>query len=178
MIATNNTNFTSDEAFKIIYKSVSKEALKRLLLPLIIFLCSIPILVIGFILNQPSSVALGFVFLGISLIYLIYSLIKYKKLPGVIKKNTEEICNYGARYTYKFKEQSVDVMVNITGKAKTVNMKYQNLKRIIEFKDYYELMFGEEDSIFVLKSGFENEKMEEVFRHNITLNKRKIISKK
>ena len=178
MIAINNTNFTSDEAYNIIYKSVSKEALKRLILPLVIFLCSIPIIIIGAVFNQTSSIALGCLFLAVSVLYLIYSLIKYKKLPNVIKNNNEDICNYGARYTYKFKEQSVDVSVNITGKSKTVNMKYQNLKRIIEFKDYYELMFGEEDSIFVLKSGFENEKMEEVFRHNITLNKRKIISKK
>ena len=178
MIAINNTNFTSNEAYNIIYKSVSKEALKILILPLVIFLCSIPIIIIGAIFNQTSSISLGCLFLAVSVLYLIYSLIKYKKLPNVIKKNNEDICNYGARYTYKFKEQSVDVSVNITGKSKTVNMKYQNLKRIIEFKDYYELMFGEEDSIFVLKSGFENEKMEEVFRHNITLNKRKIISKK
>ena len=124
-----------------------------------------------------TSAVLGLIFMGAALTYLIYSLVKFYKLPKVIKRNNEDICKYGVKYEYKFRERSVDCLVDIIGKTKTINLKYTELKRTIEYEDYYELVFGDNDSLFVLKKGFENEKMEEFFRHNITLDKRKIISR-
>ena len=38
----------------------------------------------------------------------------------------------------------------------------------------YELIFNQNDAIYVLKSGFEDKKMEEFFRKNITTTKKKI----
>ena len=117
---------------------------------------------------------MGAVISAIGVAFVIYVIVDLKMMRKRVEKNNPEIIKTGILYNFTFKENSVSIEAKIGEKNKNLKYSYMYLKGIYEYNDGYEIIFNESDSIYVLKSGFESEKMEEFFRKNITTTKKKI----
>ena len=93
-------------------------------------------------------------------------------------RTNKDIIEYGVTYNYKFREQSIELNVNVNGKKSKGSYQYSEFKKIEEYDDRYILRLKDGDLVYVLKSGFENERMIQFFVKNVSLNKLKIVAKK
>ena len=174
MIVHNETSLTGEEATSLLINSVVKDYKKRYIYLALILLIGIAILIFSIITKQNEFITLGAIVAALGVGFFIYSIFDLKKTRTRVIKNNPDICEYGVKYTFNFKENSVQIMASINNKNKKSEYSYQNLKSIKENEISYELVFNQIDTIYVLKSGFENDKMEEFFRKNITTTKKKI----
>ena len=183
MVVTNRTEMSSEECYNLLVKSTKREYINKSWMILLMFLIGIPVLVIGAYQNETIYTVMGSVFMGLSAAYLGVTVFNVKRMPKLLKEKNKEIVEYGATYLYSFREQSVDVEIHSHEKKNKLKLQYITLRKIKEFDSYYELKFENEFVLYVTKSGFENKKMEEFFRSNVTWNqnkekKKKIIDKR
>ncbi len=181
MVVENKTNITSEESYKILMAAAKKDYIQKSWIIILIFIVGVPVLVIGLVQKETIYIVLGAIFIALSIIYLVVTLINIKRIPKKIKEQNKEITQYGAEYDYRFKEQSVDVNLKSQGKNNRVKLEYLTMKKAIEYDDHYVIRF-EDYVLYVSKDGFQNKRLEEFFRSNITYTgkkkKRKIIDKR
>ena len=179
MVAENKTTLNPDKAFNILLDSTRKNINKRYIHGAVIALAGIMIIIIA-LFNEKSQalyISFGGVFVGIAVIYSIYNFTTYVKAKNNVLKNNKDICENGITYNYKFKEQSIQILCIEGTKRAKLEYKYDNLKKVIEFDEYYELKFKGYEVLYVFKDGFNTNKDEEFFKINLGKNKKKIISK-
>ena len=174
MIVHNETSLTGEEAVTLLTNSLIRDTKRRYIFLALILILGVFILVFSIVSKQKEFITLGAVVTALGIGFIVYSFIDLKKSRKRIIKNNPEISELGVSYIYKFKENSVQINAKIGSKNKKADYSYQFLKSITEFDDIYELVFNENNTVYVSKSGFENERMEEFFRKNITTTKKKI----
>ncbi len=174
MVVYNETTLSGEDVTNLLVESVARDYKKRYLFIALIFIIGIAVLIYSIISKQNEFIVMGAVVSALAIAFFIYSIIDIKKSRKRVMKNNPEICELGAKYTFRFKENSVQIQAQIGTKNKKIEYSYQYLKSIKEDDQKYELVFNETDTIYVFKSGFENQKMEEFFRKNITTTKKKI----
>ena len=176
MIATNKTVIDKEKSFKDLVNRTRKQHLyKSGLIPLI-FIGSIIILISGFESSDEDSIAVGIAALIIGLIYVIYNLITFLRIPKKVYKQNKIVCDYGMTYEYKFKEHSIIVTCIQFDKTNKLEYKYDSVKKILEYDDRYEIVLKENYILFIYKNGFDKD-MEQFFIKNLSINKKKIKDK-
>lgn len=178
MIVNNNTNITSDEAYSLLIKSSKLEYAKKYIFNSFIFIVGIPILVVGLVTKNTMYIVFGSIFVAFSLVLCGFNTVSMIKIPKMVKEKNAEVCEYGISYSYRFKEHSVILIAKSNDRQTKYEYSYTTLKRITEYSDKYQLRFQDSLTLYVYKSGFENQKMEEFFRKNISTSKKKIKLKK
>ena len=174
MIVKNKTELDKDEVLYILKKSAKKEYYKRYIYLALVFALGIAVLIIGLVSKQTNFIIMGAAITAIGIGFFVYSMIDLNRLDKRIKANNPDVLESGATYNYLFKENSVQIIASIGNKNKKTSFEYSYLKSIREYEAYYELTFNLNDTLFVFKDGFEDKKMEEFFRKNITTTKKKI----
>lgn len=176
MIATNKTVIDKEKSFKDLVNRTRKQHLyKSILIPLI-FIGGIIILVNGLKNYDEDSIATGIAGLIIGLIYVIYNLITFLRIPKKVYKQNKIVCDYGMTYEYKFKEHSIMVSCIQFDKTNKLEYKYDSIKKVVEFDDRYEIVLKENFILFIYKNGFDKD-MEQFFIKNLSINKKKIKDK-
>ena len=174
MVVYNKTSITSEEAKKVLIKSSKIEYSKKYIFSIILILVGIPIMVYGFYQNNTVYWVFGSIFIAFAIVLVGFNTIQMFKIPKVVNEKNPEVCEHGVFYDYRFKEHSVYLIAKSNDRSTKFEYNYTMLKKIYEYKDRYELKFQDNVSLYVNKSGFENEKMEEFFRKNVTTSKKKI----
>ena len=174
MVVKNITTLDKDEVLHILKTSSKKEYNKRYIYLFFVFVLGLAVLITGLVSSQSNTIIMGGAITALGIGFFVYSLIDLKKLEKRIIKNNPDVTTSGATYNYLFKENSVQIIATMNNKNKKSSFSYTNLKSIREYKAYYELTFNVNDTLFVYKSGFEDKKMEDFFRKNITTTKKKI----
>lgn len=173
MVVENRTELSGDEVNEILTKTAKRGILQKFIPASIIFILGLVILILGLVSNK-ALVALGAIFTALGLVYYLYNVINIRRANKlVLKKNEEEIRN-GVTYNYKFKEQSFSLVALSAFKRGRQEYKYNQLKKVIERENYYELYLVQNEIIYVFKNGFQNERMEGFFLKNLKINKIKI----
>lgn len=177
MIVYNKTELTKDEAFESLVKETRGSYFYRFILGAIVTICGIGILLVGYIQDDTDYITVGYLFLVFGLLYFLMSIYAIVKAPKKVYLKNKEICENGITYNYTFKEQSFEVLVQTSERKNKLPYKYFDLKGIKEFEDKYQFNLKSRLILYVKKSGFENQKMEEFFRKNVAKNKIKIKNK-
>lgn len=177
MIVYNKTELTKEEAFESLVKETRGSYFYRFILGAIVTICGIGILLVGYIQADTDYITVGYLFLVFGLLYFLMSIYAIVKAPKKVYLKNKEICEKGITYNYTFKEQSFEVLVQTSERKNKLPYKYFDLKGIKEFEDKYQFNLKSRLILYVKKSGFENQKMEEFFRKNVTKNKIKIKNK-
>ncbi len=178
MVVYNKTSISSEEAYNLLVKSSKIEYSKKYIMSIILILIGIPIMVIGFYQNNTIYVTFGAIFIAFALVLIGFNFVQMMKIPKVVKEKNPEVCEYGVLYDFRFKEHSVYLIAKTDTRSTKFEYNYNLLKKINEYEDRYELKFQDNVTLYVNKSGFENNKMEEFFRKNISTSKKKIKLKK
>ncbi len=182
MVVENKTELSKDECFQILNKNAKNEYLKKIWVMIIIFLIGIPVLVVGLVNKETMYIIMGSLFIALSLGYLIMTFVNIKRSPKQIYARNKEICEFGAVYEYKFRENIAEIIIKSGNRTNKLKLDYTDIRKIIEFDSNYQIKFSDEFVIYVDKKGFLTKKHEELFRKNIINNgkkkKHKIIDKK
>ena len=178
MVVENVSKIRGDMAFESLYSAAKKQNNKKYYYCLFIFLIGVAAIIYGVSANQPMFLTTGGIFGAFGIGIAMYNFFIIIKLPSTIKKNNKDIIEYGVTYNYKFREQSIELNVNVNGKKSKGSYQYSEFKKIEEYDDRYILRLKDGDLVYVLKSGFENERMIQFFVKNVSLNKLKIVAKK
>lgn len=177
MIVYNKTELTKDEAFESLVKETRSSYMYRFILGIIVTLCGIGLLFFGYLNKQNDYIVVGYLFLVFGLLYFLMSIYAILKAPKKVYLKNKEICDNGITYNYTFKEQSFEVLVISNDKKNKLPYKYYDIKKIKEYEDKYQFNLKSRLILYVKKSGFENQKMEEFFKKNVAINKIKIKNK-
>ena len=177
MIINNNTVLSSEEAINYLADSMSKTYKKKFIYAAIFLIIGVSLLAISLILQQQELIILAAIVCAVAIVYIVFNIVDMSKIRKKVLINNPDVAEKGAKYSFQFRENSVKIFSTIGDKNKKTELSYQFLKAIYEYEERYELVFNETDVVIVLKSGFENNKYEEIFRKNITTEKRKIKSK-
>lgn len=178
MVVNNKTEITSEEATKLLIKSSRNEYYKKYFFSIFLVAAGIPIMIIGFTSNNTIYISFGAIFIAFAIVLTIFNLISMHKIPKVVKEKNADICENGITYDMKFKEHSAIVIASSNGRHNKYEYSYDLLKKIYEYPDKYELKFQSNITLYVDKNGFNDKKMEEFFRKNVTTTKKKIKSRK
>ena len=178
MVVENVSKISGEMAFESLYNAAKTQNNKKYYYCLFIVLVGVAGLLFGLLGNQPMFLTTGGIFITFGIGMAIYNSFIIFKLPKSIKKNNEDIIEHGVTYNYKFREQSIELLINVNGKKSKGSYKYDEFKKIEEYEDRYILRLKDGDLVYVLKNGFENERMIEFFVKNVSLNKLKIVAKK
>ena len=174
MVVYNKTSITSEEAEKILVKSTKIDYSKKFLFALFLIAAGVPIMVLGFANNNTIYITFGAIFIAFAIVLTGFNLVQFTKIPKVVREKNQEACEYGVNYDFRFKEHSVYLIVSANDRKNKYEYTYDQLKRIYEYEDKYEIKFVNNVTLYVDKAGFENKKMEEFFRKNIQTSKKKI----
>lgn len=175
MIAENVTNLNPDRAFNILLSTTRKNINKRYFHSLMVLIAGIAIFIIGFH-SQKLYISFGAVFIAIAIVYAVYNFICYVRAKKNVLIQNKEICENGISYNYKFKEQSIQILTTEGTKKNKLEYKYDSVKKVFEYDDYYEIKLKGYEVLYVFKSGFAY-KGEDAFKINLNKNKKKIITK-
>lgn len=182
MIVTNRSEISKEVAFDALYKSSKRNLSKRYIYALILFLFGLGIVVYAIASKNQDSTSmsvLGGTCTSLGIAVFVYTLIEIVRSPKNIKKQNPGICEYGVIYEYKFREQGCDLVINVNGKKAKGTYSYEEFKVVYEHEDSFEIRLGSSQVLYALKSGFENERMIEFFKKNLSTNKKlKIVDKK
>jgi len=177
MVVYNKTSISSEEAEKILVKSTKIDYSKKFLFSLFLIAAGTPVMIVGFLNNNTIYITFGAIFIAFAIVLLGFNFIQFTKIPKVVKEKNQEACEYGVNYDYRFKEHSVYLIVTSNDRKNKYEYPYTTLKRIYEYEDKFELKFQDNVTLYVNKSGFENQRMIEFFKKNIQTSKKKIKSR-
>lgn len=178
MVVYNKTSITSEEAKRVLIKSSKIEYSKKYVFSIVLILIGIPVMIYGFYQNNTIYWVFGSIFIAFAIVLIAFNTYQMFKIPKVVYEKNAEVCEHGVAYDYRFKEHSVYLIAKSNDRTTKFEYNYNHLRKIYEYNDRYELKFQDNVSLYVSKSGFENEKMEEFFRKNVTTSKKKIKVKK
>ncbi len=177
MVVHNKTTLTNEEAFDALLKETRSNYFFRFILSAVVTVFGLVILLYGYIQEDSNYIITGYLFLIFGLLYFAMSIYATLSAPKKVRMRNQEICENGITYNYTFKEQSFEVVAITSERKNKLPYKYYDVKKIKEFEDKYQINLKSRFILYVKKSGFENEKMEQFFKKNITINKLKIINK-
>lgn len=170
MVIENKTNLSSEDCYDILEKNARFEYIKKAWVTIVIFAVGIPIMVMGLVNKDVMYIVLGAIFIAISFAFWIVTLINIKRLPKMIYKRNKDICDSGALYEYRFRENVCEIVIKSGTKTNKMKLEYTNIRKINEFENHYQIKFYDDFVIYVSKAGFESKKHEELFRKNISNN--------
>ena len=173
MIFNNTTYLTKEDSIDLLYNASKKDFYKKYVLVLVLFICGIVVLVDGLINDNTSSAAFGGFFIIIGIAYIISSILGKKNLKKKIMKDSAPLLEKGCKYTYKFKEKSIQVVVEGV-KTYKGEYKYTDIRKASEYETRYELILKDDTLLYIDKSGFENERYIQFLIKNIESAKKKI----
>jgi len=168
MVVNNVTELDKNECYKVILSSTKTEYIKKSYLIILFSVFGLIIMIMGFPMNQTPYIVMGAALTAMALVYLVVTIVNIKRFPKMIKKNNRELTEYGIKYQYKFKEESVEIVCQTLDKVNKLKYSYANLKKIYEYNDLFLLLFNDTNIIYVKKSGFDDEKMMSFYKKNIT----------
>ena len=174
MVVTNKTEIDKEEAYNTLLKSAKKSFNSRYITSVFLIIAGVILIVYGHTSNSSMYLTFGYAFVAIGIAYIIMTIIGLYKTPKNIEEANKEICENGVTYNYTFREQSFDVKATTLNKNSKATYKYSQIKKVIDHPDRYELILNENLLFYVLKSGFENEKMIEFFLKDLNINKVKL----
>ena len=174
MVVNNNTDITKEEAYSLLIDSTSNEYKKKFIFNAFVAIVGTPLLIVGLVNKNTMYIVFGAIFLAFALVLGGFNVVSMFKIPKTVKEQNADVCEYGISYSYRFKEHSVILIAKTNGKTTKYEYNYSLLKRIYEYDDKYQLRFQDNLTLYVYKSGFENQKMEVFFRKNISTSKKKI----
>lgn len=177
MIVYNKTVLEKEKAFASLVKTTRKSQTGKFLLSTVILLCGIGLLAYGYAYNNQSYTGIGYVFFVFSLVYYAFSLVSFLRALKLVYKKNQDICDNGITYDYTFKEQSFQVNAASSGKTTKLFYKYEDVKKVLEYKECYEFRLSDNQILFIYKNGFKDAKMEEFFMRNLDKKKKKIRKK-
>ncbi len=177
MIVYNKTNLSASDATNLLVKTSKNEYLKKFIFVALIIAAGIPIMIYGLVNKNTIYISFGAIFVAFAIVLLVFNVVMMRKIPKVVKEKNPEVCEYGINYEFKFREHSVIIVATSDNKSTKLEYSYNILKRIYEYDDKYQLKFQGDVTLFVDKNGFQDKKMEEFFRKNISTSNRKIIKK-
>ena len=179
MVVENTSKISGEQAYESLLESGRNTNMKKYLYAAFILLLGGGVAMYGFFSGNVQFLTAGGIFGAFGLGLIIYNAIIIARLPKDIKKSNKDILEYGVTYTYRFREQSVELTVNVNGKKSKGSSTYYDFRKVYEYEDKFVLKLKDNDVVYVLKEGFQNERMIEFFKKNITLNKKlKIVDKK
>lgn len=178
MIVYNVTKLEKEDALINMLKEARIQHIYKFITALIVVLCGAGILIYGYVDKNLIYKITGYLFLGIGLLMLLHAIYTFIKLPKAIIKANPEICENGGEYSFTFKEQSFQVVINSLSKKMKYNYKYSDIKKILEYDDKYILKLTDNYVLYVFKNGFDSSKSEEFFKRNLSINKKKIKDKR
>lgn len=174
MVVVNHTKISGEEMKSLLTYSAKKAIMKRYIMSLVVILFGLGIFIYSLLEKigqiSPSLVIFSALFVAIGVAYLIMSFIQSKSLPKKLYKENQMLCDFGADYTYTFKENSMRCENRSNGQLTKFDYSYTKLKKVYEYENRYELRFEEEMVAYVYKNGFSEQKMVDFFISNITIN--------
>lgn len=166
-------------AFESLYKSGKTINNKKYIYALIITLIGLGVVIYGVTSQNVQWTTTGGIFGAFGIGLAIYNMILIMRLPKEIKKNNKDILEYGVTYTYRFREQGVDLTIICNGKKSKGSYDYAEFKKVYEYEDRYIMKLKDGEVVYVLKNGFQNDRMIDFYKKNVTLNRKlKIVDKK
>lgn len=177
MIVYNKTVLEKEKAFASLVKTTRKSQTGKFLLSTVILLCGIGLLVYGYAYDTESYINIGYIFLVFSIVYYGFGLVSFLRVPKLVYKRNQDICDNGMTYNYTFKEQSFQVNASSLGKTTKFFYKYDDLKKVLEYEDCYEFRLADNQILFIYKTGFDSSRMEEFFIRTLEKHKKKIRKK-
>lgn len=178
MIVYNNTKLEKEEALSNLIKQAKYQHIYKFITSSIVLLCGIGILIYGYVANDKIYEITGYLFLAFGLALVLYTIYTFVKIPKAVVKTNQEICEYGADYSFTFKEQSFQVVIVSNSKKLKYSYKYTDIKKILEYSNKYIFKLADNYVLYIFKNGFESPKAEEFFRRNLSINKKKIVDKR
>ncbi len=177
MVSKNLTVITKEMALNNLVKAARKNTISRFILSLVIMILGILVMISGFTASNNLYSILGAFFVACSIVYFVLAGISFKKAPKDILKNNPDLNEGDLNYNFSFKEGYIEAVVVNTYRKNNLRYEYNQIKRVNEYKDRYDIILKEHLILFVNKDGFTGEKSEEFFRINLEKNKCKIINK-
>ena len=167
MVINNETILDKNECFKMLKKSNLTEYYRRFYLITVFAVFGLIIIIMGHSMNNLSYAVMRYIFTAMAVAYLVITLINIKRLPKLILKTNRDLCEYGLHYSYKFKEESVEISYKTLDKVSKSKYQYTDIKKIYEYLDLFLLVFKDTTYIYVKKEGFEDDKHMSLFKKNI-----------
>jgi len=178
MISKNVTILNKELVLANLVKATRKNTIPKFALAFIILVLGIVVMVTGITTNNTLYTILGAFFVACSIFYFVLAIITFIRAPKDLLKSNPELLEGDISFNYLFKEGSIEVTSLSKNNKKKINKyPYDQLKKIFEYKDRYEILLKESQILFVLKDGFKEEKSEEIFKYNLEKNKKQIKSK-
>ena len=130
MVVNNVTKISATQAYKLLEKSGKKSQLMKIVIALLLIGSGLFILIDGIITKDSTFISMGCLFTAIGIGYLVMALLNLARMKKLIFKNNEDICTYGVRYIFKFKEQSIQITTETNNKSSKIEYKYDNVKNL------------------------------------------------
>ncbi|MCR5112586.1 MAG: YcxB family protein [Acholeplasmatales bacterium] len=177
MVVINNTHLSPEKALKNLKKTTRGNLKYKYLLSALLIVGGLIVTIFANTFNEGAYKE--YIIIGLMLLIIggghfalnTYNLLSAEKK---IKKNNDAIMQSGVDYDYKFKEQSIQVSAKDAIKTSKYEYKYDEVGSVSEFNDYYEMRLKNGQVLYIEKSGFNEPKMEEFFKKNLSINKKKI----
>lgn len=177
MISRNTSVLNKERVFKNLVKAARMNSISKYILALVIFILGIFVLISGISSNNNLYTILGGFFAGCGVLYVVLATIQVVKAPKDILKSNPEINDGDNKYNYVFKEGSIEITVNSNSKKKQIKYTYDQIKKVTEYNDRYDILLKEHQILYVYKDGFTEEKSEDIFKFNLDKNKKTIKTK-
>ncbi|MCR5350104.1 MAG: hypothetical protein K6E20_03830 [Acholeplasmatales bacterium] len=177
MVVNNKTHLSGDKIQEVLVNAAKKNAFSRIIYILVIAVCGLAILVTGLVISNNSFTLMGGVFSAFSIVYLLFCFFSYNKNKKKILQENENLFNQGIDYSYIFKEQSIKILAIEPDKRVKKDYSYKDIKKVYEYDEFFELSFTDTLVAYVAKDGFDDDKMIEFFKKNLSINKKKLINK-
>ncbi|MDE7263460.1 MAG: hypothetical protein K2N64_02195 [Anaeroplasmataceae bacterium] len=178
MVIKNTTILTNEESIQEIAAFGRKYYYKKYIFPgILAILGCIAIAVLASQGNGIDVMVVGIAFLILSLFLI--GLNTYSVLTVVKKtrKRNPKIEEFGMIHSFTFREESFSLQVKIGDSTTKVEYPYLNLKRIVEYDDYFCFIVGDMDFYTCKKSGFSSPKEVDVFLYGLSKHKIKVKKK-
>ncbi len=189
MVVKNETILDKDECYDMMLKSTKKDYISKSYLIIFMFIAGLVIMIVGLSMQQDTTnnkllfTITGAIFIALGLAYLGVTAFNIYRIPKLIKSKNRDLCEYGIKYDFSFKEESVELVCKTLDKVSRQKISYTNLKKIYEYDDLFIMIYKDGTYLYVKKDGFSEEKVMDIYRKNITKitgndkKKRKIIVK-
>ena len=174
MIVENITKVDGVVVINDLEKAYMKRQTTTFVLQAFVILCGVVMVGLGISSNTMPNIAFGSVFILLGLIYVVYTINRIIREKKEIKVINKTVYDEGCLYDYKFKQESIIVSFQSGSKHQKFETKYDEVKKIWEYKTQFKIEFYDHTVLYIDKSGFKGEKAIEFFKKNIAFNKKKI----
>lgn len=177
MVIHNKTVLSGEEVYNSLIASSRKNYFSKFAFSFALVLVGAAIAFISFFINQSDSMTIGFLFLGVGVLYTLMTLISYFRLPAKLQKNNSEVIANGMINNFTFKEESFQLHSLIGTHTAKFDFKYEELYKIIEYDETIVFMLSKSDLFICKKECFASLKEMSVFFYGLSKHKIKIKQK-